>query len=244
MQAPNRFCSVEYDTGSYKFLVLNTMKTAGMLATKLVKLKQLPSIWSERQALQAEKEELAQSLACLENVENQLEMAALAASAPADNDASVDSLQYAASTDDGSNTAPAAPALGASVPAHVAAAGGAHNIAASAPVLALTRSSAPAPAPALAELDPAFTLARNVPAASHAPGPSTVSQEPRAFRGVCPACRRDVYTSDKGQVKEGDHYYHQECVKGACTLCSKNVYGDQERGWDGDAYYHIQCPER
>ena len=33
MQAPNRFCSVEYNTGSYKFLVLNTMKTAGMLAT-------------------------------------------------------------------------------------------------------------------------------------------------------------------------------------------------------------------
>ena len=63
-----------------------------------MKLKQLvPSIWSERQALQAEKEELAQSLACLENVENQLEMvctmAALAASAPADDDAtgSVDS---------------------------------------------------------------------------------------------------------------------------------------------------------
>jgi hypothetical protein len=65
-----------------------------------------------------------------------------------------------ASTDDGSNTAPAAPKLGASVPAHVAlaAASGAHNIAASAPVLALTRSSAAAPAPAaLAELDPAFT---------------------------------------------------------------------------------------
>jgi hypothetical protein len=97
MQAPNRFCSVEYDTGSYKFLVLNTMKTQalGLRAcsqlsrTKLVKLRQLvPSIWSERQALQAEKEELAQSLACLENVENQLQMvctmAALAASAPAD----------------------------------------------------------------------------------------------------------------------------------------------------------------
>jgi hypothetical protein len=72
MQAPNRFCSVEYDTGSYKFLVLNTMKTQalGLRAcsqlsrTKLVKLRQLPSIWSERQALQAEKEELAQSLAC------------------------------------------------------------------------------------------------------------------------------------------------------------------------------------
>jgi hypothetical protein len=110
MQAPNRFCSVEYDTGSYKFLVLNTMKTAGMLATKLVKLKQLPSIWSKRQALQAEKEELAESLACLENVENQLEMAALVATAPADDDASVDSLQDAASTDGGADVRSASPA--------------------------------------------------------------------------------------------------------------------------------------
>jgi hypothetical protein len=110
MQAPNRFCSVEYDTGSYKFLVLNTMKTAAMLATKLVKLKLLPSIWSKRKGLRAEKEKMAQSLAGLEHVEDQLEMAELAATAPADDDASVDSSQDAAPTDGGADACSAHPA--------------------------------------------------------------------------------------------------------------------------------------
>jgi hypothetical protein len=70
------------------------------------------------------------------------------------------------------------------------------NIAASAPVLALTRSSAAAPArapgPALAELDPAFTpsLARNVPAASHAPGSSAAQWSEQRFAGAAGFPRR------------------------------------------------------
>jgi hypothetical protein len=51
-----------------------------------------------------------------------------------------------------------------------------------------------------------------------------------------------VYSSDEGRVKEGDHYYHRECVKGVCSRCGNSVYGDQERGRDEDTYYHIQCP--
>jgi hypothetical protein len=79
--APNRFCSPQYGT-NFILLFLNTMKTAGMLATKLVKLKSLPSIWSKRLKLQAEQGKLAQRVARLESVE----MAALAAAAPADDD--------------------------------------------------------------------------------------------------------------------------------------------------------------
>ena len=222
-------CDLPMETKQLMAFVLSTVTSVGMLAFKLAKISLIRLRWSEREMLQVERTRLLAELA------QQAQ-----GSGPPLTSAPVPAA-------DGSDAAPAAPALGAIVPAHVAAASGAHNIVASAPVLAL--SSAAAPAPALAELDPAFTLARNVPAASHAPGssaagPSNVSQEPRAFRGVCPACRRDVYTSDEGRVKEGDHYYHPECVKGACTLCSKNVYGDQERGRDGDAYYHIQCPER
>ena len=96
--APNRFCSAEYDTRSFILLFLNTMKTVVMLATKLVNLKSLPSIWSKRLKLQAEKGKLAQRVARLEGAE----MATLASAAPADDDASAESPQDAAPADDGS----------------------------------------------------------------------------------------------------------------------------------------------
>jgi hypothetical protein len=95
--APNRFCSAEYDTRTFILLFLNTMKTAGMLATKLVKLKSLPSIWSKRLKLQAEKGKLAQRVARLESVET----AALASAAMADDDTSAESPQKAAPADGG-----------------------------------------------------------------------------------------------------------------------------------------------
>jgi hypothetical protein len=101
--APNRFCSAEYDTRSFILLFLNTMKTAGMLATKLVKLKSLPSIWSKRLKLQAEQGKLAQRVVRLESVE----MAALASAAPADDDdACAEAPQGAAPADEGSAQPP------------------------------------------------------------------------------------------------------------------------------------------
>ncbi len=100
--APNRFCSAEYDTRSFILLFLNTMKTAGMLATKLVKLKSLPSIWSKKLKLQVEQGKLAQRVARLESVE----MAALAAAAPAEDDASAELPQDAAPADGGSAQTP------------------------------------------------------------------------------------------------------------------------------------------
>ena len=63
-----------------------------------------------------------------------------------------------------------------------------------------------------------------------------------ALRGECPGCKRNVYATDEGRVKEGNTYYHAECVKGVCTKCSNNVYADQARSREGDAYYHLECP--
>jgi hypothetical protein len=63
-----------------------------------------------------------------------------------------------------------------------------------------------------------------------------------ALRGECPGCKRNVYTTDEGRVKEGNTYYHAECVKGVCTKCNNNVYSDQARSREGDAYYHLECP--
>ena len=80
--ASNRFCSTDYDTGSYVVIILNTMKTAGMLATKLVKLRSLPDLWEKRQALQAEADKLDQRQAQLES----LETAAMAGTESADDD--------------------------------------------------------------------------------------------------------------------------------------------------------------
>lgn len=127
----------------------------------------------------------------------------------------------------GDSTAQATPAEGAN--GQVPAAGGAHNV-------AIIVVPAPAPAPAM----PEFTVARNAPISARA-STSSAPEEP-SFRGVCRACNRNVYSSDEGRVKEGDHYYHRECVKGVCSRCGNSVYGDQERGRDEDTYYHIQCP--
>ena len=216
------------ETKEFLAVVLSTTTSGFMLALKLAKIPLIRLRWREREMLQVERTRLLTELARQAQGNGQPLTAAPTPAA------------------DGGNASPAAGASVPDVPAQGAAASVAHTIVISAPSLSL--SPAVAPAPAQAGLDPEFTLARNEPAASHAPGssaagPSNVSQEPRAFRGVCPACHQSVYTSDEGRVKEGDHYYHQECVRGVCARCSKNVYGDQERGRDGDAYYHIQCPE-
>lgn len=80
--AQNKFCSTEYNTAAYVSVLLNTMKTAGMLATKVIKVKHFPQLWMERQALQAGAQKLAQRVAALEG----LQMAALSDVEPADDD--------------------------------------------------------------------------------------------------------------------------------------------------------------
>ena len=102
----------------------------------------------------------------------------------------------------------------------------------------------------VAEQGPEFIVARNAAsssggaASSGTSGSASVSASgpTGALRGECPACKRNVYTTDEGRVKEGNTYYHAECVKGVCTKCNNNVYGDQARSREGDAYYHLECP--
>jgi hypothetical protein len=63
--ASNKFCSAGYDTGAYVFILLDTMKTAGMLATKLMKVKTFPGLLAKRRLLQAKALKLAQRVSAL-----------------------------------------------------------------------------------------------------------------------------------------------------------------------------------
>ena len=58
--ASKKFCSAGYDTGAYVFILLDTMKSAGMLATKLMKVKAFPGLLAKRRVLQAKALKLAQ----------------------------------------------------------------------------------------------------------------------------------------------------------------------------------------
>jgi hypothetical protein len=225
---PPIVCDLPIETRQLIVFVLSPVTSAGMLAFKLAKIPLIRSRWKELEMLQVERTRLLAELLAHGSGDG-----AVLPAAPAP-------------TANGSNMGQAA--LAASADAPVALAGGAPNNAASAPAAQVV--SAPAPAPAA--LDPEFTLARNASAVSQAPvsasaagASNSVPQEPQgAFRGVCPACQRNVYTSDEGRVREGEHYYHAGCVKGPCNRCGKSVYGDEERGRDseGGAYYHVQCP--
>jgi hypothetical protein len=214
-------CDLPMEAHQLVAFILSTVTSAGMLAFKLAKIPLIRLRWREREMLQVERTRLLVDLLQASRGAGNGPMPTPGAAADGD------SAAHPASQ--------ATPAEGAS--AQVAAAGGGHNGVVNAPALV------PAPAPAPAALDPEFTFARNAPVSSSAAGPSRSSapEEP-SFRGLCPACNRNVYTSDEGRVKEGDRYYHRQCVKGVCRRCGNNVYGDQERGREGDAYYHIQCP--
>ena len=58
--ASKKFCSAGYDTGAYVFILLDTMKSAGMLATKLMKVKAFPGLLAKRRVLQAKALKLEQ----------------------------------------------------------------------------------------------------------------------------------------------------------------------------------------
>ena len=71
-----------------------------------------------------------------------------------------------------------------------------------------------------------FIINRNALAGS-APQPTNVAHvaavavgcvssgraEPAEIRGVCPGCGRDVMSNDEGRQREGETYYHGDCVK-------------------------------
>ena len=88
-----------------------------------------------------------------------------------------------------------------------------------------------------------FAVARNTQPTASSSSSSNVLPTPQGdFRGDCPVCGKAVYSTDDGRVRDGDDYYHKDCVKGTCCKCGMNVYATQERSKEGTSYYHLECP--
>jgi hypothetical protein len=119
---------------------------------------------------------------------------------------------------------------------------------------------AAAPPPA-----PDFITHRNVTASPSVviANVQPVASSSRSVRGVCDGCLRNVWSDDEvrvlpcramcrcisaalgcgvqGRVREGERYYHEECVKGYCGGCGLVVHcNDLRQRLDG-VYWHADC---
>jgi hypothetical protein len=219
-------CDLPADFNQLAVLILSTLSSAAMLAYKLGLVDQIRLRILLRASYKQERDAL---------LENLIDMRRSASSAPA---VPVGAVQSA-----GSEAAVAPVSIpggqASSVPAVPDLSPAASPPAAPPPAAAPSARSVPTPAPA--PLNPEFSVRRNLPTA---PAGSSGSSSSGGVRGTCPGCNRSVLSTDDGRVKEGDNYYHQECVKGPCSKCGKSVYADQERGREGPGapYYHITCP--
>jgi hypothetical protein len=119
---------------------------------------------------------------------------------------------------------------------------------AAAPVAAAPVAAAPAPAkaapapPAPAKAGFGFVTTRNPPSVV-APVLSNVpaAQAAAVVRGVCPGCKANVMSDDDGRSREGDTYYHEQCIKGMCGGCGLIVHADSARVRRGAEYWHTDC---
>jgi hypothetical protein len=68
-----------------------------------------------------------------------------------------------------------------------------------------------------------------------------VNSEAPTVRGICDCCGIGVLGSDNGRVREGEKYYHAQCVKGQCGGCGLVVHSDANRENRGGVYWHIGC---
>ena len=64
---------------------------------------------------------------------------------------------------------------------------------------------------------------------------------PGVVRGVCDGCGQNVMSDDEGRHREGNKYYHSNCVKGMCGRCNKIVHANAERVSQADMYWHREC---
>ena len=60
-------------------------------------------------------------------------------------------------------------------------------------------------------------------------------------RGVCDGCGQNVMSNDKGRKREGEKYYHEQCVKGLCVGCGRIVHANAERVKVSGEYWHRDC---
>jgi hypothetical protein len=60
-------------------------------------------------------------------------------------------------------------------------------------------------------------------------------------RGVCEGCGEYVMSNDEGRKREGDKYYHSECMKGRCGGCPLIVHANDDRVQLSGVYWHRDC---
>ena len=61
------------------------------------------------------------------------------------------------------------------------------------------------------------------------------------IRGVCDGCGQNVMSNDEGRKREGDNYYHAECVRGQCGGCGRVVHTKSARASIRGVYWHAEC---
>ena len=118
----------------------------------------------------------------------------------------------------------------------------------SAPAASVAQVSAPAASAAQAvaagsSQASGFILSRSAPAAPAAPVLASVQQldEQVEVRGVCDGCGQNVMSNDEGRKREGDNYYHADCVRGQCGGCGRVVHTKSARASIRGVYWHAEC---
>ena len=101
--------------------------------------------------------------------------------------------------------------------------------------------SVPTPSEAQQESasDPEFILSRAGPSRSAAP--RLAEEAELSVRGVCDGCRRGVLSNDEGRIREGDKYYHAECVICQCGGCGRVVHAESAIASLRGVYWHAEC---
>jgi hypothetical protein len=129
-------------------------------------------------------------------------------------------------------SAPAAPSMAAAVPwappKPAAGEGAAPEHAAAAQGGFIMSRSAPLPVAAV------------LGSVSQATASEAAPNQAPSVRGVCPGCQRNVL-SNEGRWREGEQYFHSDCVKGMCGGCGKVVGKEALRSKIGDMYWHDEC---
>ena len=85
--------------------------------------------------------------------------------------------------------------------------------------------------------EPEFVGDRLHPAPPQPPTPA----QPVEVRGVCDGCGQNVMSDDEGRQREGDKYYHTDCVKGRCGGCGQVVHANSARASIRGVYWHAEC---
>jgi hypothetical protein len=127
-------------------------------------------------------------------------------------------------------------AAAAEQPAAAAAAASASH--AAAPVASVTQAVA-----AGSSQGSRFIVSRSEPAAPAAPVLASVQQldEQVEVRGMCDGCGQSVMSNDEGRKREGEKYYHEQCVKGLCGGCGRIVHATADRARISGVYWHRDC---